>query len=60
MKNLFGTNFQSKYISNAGMGIFWQAFNGHYSSLRQIILAIRPKDFDSTSNTFNKNISTVK
>jgi len=50
--NLFGTNFQSQLISNPGTGIFWQSFNGNYSSLQQIILAIIPYDFDTTSNYF--------
>jgi hypothetical protein len=53
---LFGTNFQSQFISNAGTGIFWQSFNGNYSSLQQINLAIIPNDFDSTSNVLAKII----
>ena len=47
--NFFGFNWNTSQVDSPGMGIVWNKFDGSHSSLAQLILAIRPTDYDSKS-----------
>ncbi len=54
--NLFGRNLNDEKTGNK-KGIFWRGFKGDKHSLSQVIMAVRPMDYEAKSKQ-TKNILT--
>ncbi len=55
--NLFGRNLNHEKTGNK-KGIFWRGFKGDKHSLSQVIMAVRPMDYEAKSKQI-KNIFTT-